>query len=133
MITSRNNLLTTKENKMKHDPIAYTYEADTHCPACAEKRFGVNGYGFIVGFDSEGNEVGVIAPWDEWYDLEYQANQTLVCATCERIIESFVPVSEPEKRHAPNSDCDGETFGIKCAECDSPLCTCEYAYGHDCE
>ena len=25
---------------MSCDPVAYTYEADAHCPACAEKRFG---------------------------------------------------------------------------------------------
>lgn len=24
------------------EPIAYTYEADVHCPACAEKRFGLS-------------------------------------------------------------------------------------------
>lgn len=117
---------------MKHDPIAYTYEADTHCPECAEKRFGVNGYGFITGVDSEGNEVGVIAPWDEWYDITYYTDQTLACATCKRTIETYVPAPGVWS-HPPNSDCDGETFGIKCAECEAPLCTCEYAYGHDCE
>ena len=31
-----------------HDPIAYTYEADTHCPACAEQRFGRSARGFIA-------------------------------------------------------------------------------------
>jgi hypothetical protein len=44
-----------------HDPIAYTYEADIHCPECAEKRFGPGAH----GTDREGNEVGAVAPWDE--------------------------------------------------------------------
>lgn len=117
---------------MKHDPIAYTYEADTQCPECAEKRFGLDESGFITGVDSEGNEVGVIAPWDEWYDITYYTDQTLACATCKRTIETYVPATGVWS-HPPNSDCDGETFGIKCAECEAPLCTCEYAYGHDCE
>lgn len=116
---------------MKYDPIAYTYEADFHCPACAEKRFGFDKSGFITGIDSEGNEVGVIAPWDEWHLPEVVGEQWLECATCERIIETYSPTFEP--RHAPKDDCNGEAFGNKCLECDSPLCACEYAYGHDCE
>mgnify|MGYP001572395689 CR=1 FL=1 len=59
-----------------HDPIAYTYEANTHCPACAEARFGrsvptINMPSLIAtdsygdpSIDREGNEVGVIAPCD---------------------------------------------------------------------
>jgi hypothetical protein len=46
--------------KAGHDPIAYTYEADVHCPSCTFKRFP-NG----EGTDREGNQVGAIAPWDE--------------------------------------------------------------------
>ena len=43
-----------------HEPIGYTYEADVHCPACTRERFPTT-----EGVDSEGNEVGAIAPWDE--------------------------------------------------------------------
>lgn len=51
-----------------HDPIAYVYDADLHCPGCAEQRFGRDEHGFIAGkgaADSEGNTPGVLAPWDE--------------------------------------------------------------------
>jgi hypothetical protein len=51
-----------------HDPVAYTYDADVHCPGCAEERFGRDAHGFIAGQgaqDSEGNEPGILAPWDE--------------------------------------------------------------------
>ena len=58
-------------------PIAYTYEADTHCPACTEKRFGRSKRGFIAeeSFDNEGNPVGAVFPWDEW-------EGGLFCGTC---------------------------------------------------
>ncbi len=58
----------------KYDPIAYTYEADIHCPDCAEARFGRGPDGFIASLaaptlpiDREGNLVGAVAPWDEWH------------------------------------------------------------------
>ena len=75
---------------MKHDPIAYTYESDNHCPVCAELRFGLDASGFITGIDSEGNEVGVIAPWDDWHDPEASGEQWLECATCQGQIESYI-------------------------------------------
>ena len=46
------------------DPIAYTYEADVHCPDCALDRFG-GALDDENTTDQEGNGVGVIAPWDE--------------------------------------------------------------------
>ena len=70
-------------------PIAYTYDADTHCEDCAEARFGLDLDGFITGTDTEGNEVGVISPWDEWYAndvYEGNATATLVCGTCHGVI-----------------------------------------------
>jgi len=45
-------------------PIAYTYEADMHCPACARARFG-DALDDPDTEDSEGNPIGAIAPWDE--------------------------------------------------------------------
>ncbi len=50
-----------------HEPIGYTYEADVHCPRCAEARHGRSARGFIGedAHDGEGNPVGAVAPWDE--------------------------------------------------------------------
>ena len=81
-----------------HDPIAYTYEADHHCPGCAEARFGRTDDGFIAGenedgsvaTDTEGNPVGVIAPWDEW-EQGTGETETLACGTCHGVIEESVP------------------------------------------
>jgi hypothetical protein len=68
---------------MAHAPIAYTYEADYHCPACAVARFGqvilTTSYGSI---DNEGNEVGTVAPWDEWWEPSEPGPQVLACGTC---------------------------------------------------
>jgi len=36
-------------------------------------------------------------------------------------------------RHFPVKECDGHPYGPKCAECGAKLCSCEHAYGHDCE
>jgi len=64
-----------------HDPIAYTYEADTHCPACAESRFGRSARGFIAkdATDDEGNPVGAVFEWDECPD-------GIVCGTCGGVV-----------------------------------------------
>jgi len=50
------------------EPIAYTYEADTHCPYHARLRFGRDARGIIGGesVDSEGNAVGAVFEWDDW-------------------------------------------------------------------
>jgi hypothetical protein len=110
---------------LKYDPIAYTYDADFHCPECAEKRFGFDKSGFITGTDSEGNEVGVVAPWDEWADLSYSEAQTLDCATCQKNIETCLADC--------GNECDRTTVWSQCVECDRKLCFCETTYGHDCE
>ena len=68
------------------DPVAYTYEADHHCPACAEARFGPG----VEGIDNEGNAVGAVFPWHvsdmihdhvstgvEWHGL--------TCGTCREV------------------------------------------------
>lgn len=37
-------------------------------------------------------------------------------------------------KHPINEDCDGfPIVGVRCPECDTQLCECEYGYGHDCE
>jgi hypothetical protein len=59
------------------NPIAYTYEASEHCPACAEARFGTDERGDIASgvLDNEGNEPGAVFSWDEW-------DRALTCGTC---------------------------------------------------
>ena len=78
---------------MSHHPIAYTFEADYHCPDCTEARFGRCACGFIACpgggprcthpslpiEDNEGNEVGVVAPWDEWWEPSDPETQYLRC------------------------------------------------------
>jgi hypothetical protein len=73
------------------EPIAYQYEADRHCPACAETRFGRGPHGFIAeqSVDFEGNPVGVIAPWDEWADPDWEQPAVLACGTCHGIIATM--------------------------------------------
>lgn len=66
---------------MTHDPMAYTYDADTHCPDCALARFGRDADGWITGTDREGNAVGIVAPWDEW-QATFDRCQVLACGTC---------------------------------------------------
>jgi hypothetical protein len=77
-----------------HDPIAYTYEADYHCPACTEERFGRTDDGYIAGEnadgtvseDTEGNAVGAVFPWDEWCQGTDEA-ETLACSDCGCVID----------------------------------------------
>ena len=68
------------------DPIAYTYEADYHCEPCALERFGRDEHGFITGVDSEGNEVGIVAPWDEWISGA-DGCEILACGDCLEVID----------------------------------------------
>lgn len=71
------------------DPIAYTYEADYHCPDCAIERFGSDELGFVPinAEDDEGNPVGVVAPWDEWCDPDNHECEVMVCGDCGTWIE----------------------------------------------
>lgn len=53
------------------------------------------------------------------------------------VIPVVVPPA-PTPRHEATDDCDGmpmpRVFGVsKCVECGARLCSCEMAYGHDCE
>lgn len=68
----------------RHNPIAYTYEADYHCPQCAFERFGQDEYGSVPesAEDGEGNPIGAIAPWDEWWEAQESGRQVLACSDC---------------------------------------------------
>ncbi len=80
---------------MRGDPIAYTYEADYHCPSCAELRFGRSVAGFIGEdqHDSGGNPVGVVSPWDNLaaeYALDLgDSAYTVRCGTCNAIVDEY--------------------------------------------
>ena len=74
-----------------HDPIAYTYEADYHCPRCTEARFGRDETGTIApqetSIDSEGNPVGAVFSWDEWWEPTEPGHQTLTCTDCFDVLD----------------------------------------------
>lgn len=63
-----------------YDIIAYTYDADIHCEACADKQFGKKLYNEKnPPTDSEGNEVHPVFASDEITD-------DTCCGTCHCII-----------------------------------------------
>ena len=70
----------------RYDPIAYTYDADHHCESCALARFGRDERGDIVGTDSEGNEIGAVAPWDEWWTGDNYECEVMCCGDCDDVI-----------------------------------------------
>lgn len=56
----------------------------------------------------------------------------------EHVVVIPVTMPAPVLRHEPTDDCDGRpvprVFGnSRCVECGARLCSCELAYGHDCE
>lgn len=95
-----------------HDPIAYTYEADHHCPACTEERFGRGANGFIASesTDSEGNAVGAVFGWDEWLQLDGSC-ETLNCGDCfaELATAHNDPCSENCPEYEPEEDEEPDT------------------------
>lgn len=101
-------------------PIAYTYDADTHCPPCTLARFGSARatFGGSAYFphddarDSEGNPLGAIFPWDQWHEVPSSGRYTLVCGTCDVVLDSCEhPVREPEfaDEDEPDEPCDCDT------------------------
>jgi hypothetical protein len=87
-----------------HDPIAYGYEADWHCPECTAARFGPA----CEGDDAEGNPVSALFPWDEWIEPDETGRQTLACGTCGAIIAEYGEDPEPEPAEvARMRDADG--------------------------
>lgn len=45
-------------------PIAYAYDATTHCAACATRRYSAESLADGTANDREGNPVGAIFEWD---------------------------------------------------------------------
>ena len=79
---------------MNGDPIAYTYEADYHCPEDAIARLGqdTSHYGgywpTADAVDNEGNPIGAVAPWDEWWNVG-EGPQTLACGDCGKELDTY--------------------------------------------
>lgn len=101
------------------DPIAYTYEADYHCPACTEQRFGRSARGFIAeeSHDNEGNPVGAVFPWDEWCESSELGRQVLSCGTCHGEIDSCEHGDEDEDEDEDDHRYNPAPF---CAKCSGP-------------
>lgn len=70
--------------------LAYTYEADYHCPSCATERFGLDEHGFVPvdALDAEGNPIGALAPWEEWQQYD-GGREILACGTCGDVIDEY--------------------------------------------
>jgi len=75
---------------LRDSPIAYNYDAASHCPRCAVKRFGRGVLTSSEGLeDSEGNEPGAVSSIDEWWEPSEQGPQTLVCDDCGDEIDTY--------------------------------------------
>lgn len=96
------------------DPIAYTYDADTHCPACAEARFGRCGGGFIACCvrDSEDNSVSAVFSWDEWCEPDEPGVHVLVCGTCLGVIREHDACVPLPSVYASEQDVYGHEFDL---------------------
>lgn len=128
-----------------NEPIAYTYEADYHCKACTIARFTTE----------EGDEVGAVFGWDEWFEPSDPNVQVLACGDCgaelartegpydeeEEVLEPLArgfcdnyEVHEPHVYRALNQnmyDCDGLTEA-QLAELDAyDPGTCEHGLSAD--
>ena len=65
---------------MKWPCVGYTYEADHHCPTCAEERFGPKVHDDITPpVDREGNEVGAVLSTSEFFESVH-------CGDCGELI-----------------------------------------------
>ena len=96
-----------KQEKIDMDIMAYTYEADYHCPSCTRTRFHWTNkaYGYDMGLldgwgipdnatDSEGNLIHPVFNTDEWQELsdwyvEENPTQRLICGDCFVTIDEY--------------------------------------------
>ena len=96
--------------------LAYTYDADTHCPPCAIARYGLEpgrSWPRDDARDSEGNPVGAIFDFDEWCEPSEPGTHTLLCGTCHGAITTC--------RHECTDDDDAP------ADCSCDSCTAKGA------
>ena len=61
------------------EPVAYTFEADLHCPECASARFG--GRGGEGAVDREGETVKPVYPYHECVEHDW------LCGDCGELIK----------------------------------------------
>ena len=66
--------------------ICWTYEADTHCTKCAEKRFIADALHYGNAIDNEGNRPHPVFSTDEEPLDEFGLPCGYVCGTCHGII-----------------------------------------------
>ena len=71
----------------------YCYEADTHCPACAARRFGPE----REGTDGEGNPVRCGFAWDDGPMDEHNRRLPIVCGTCLGIVREGEETEEQDQ------------------------------------
>lgn len=85
-----------------HRPVAYTYQADYHCPDCTFKAHGQDDHGYPPedAEDAEGNPIGAVAPWDEWW-WQSDEPEALYCADCGASLATHRPEEAP---HAISAD-----------------------------
>lgn len=77
-----------------HEPEAYTYEADIHCPTCAEAAHGRGPNGWIA---EDADEVRVLAYADEAIDPDHdyaQGPAIVGCGTCGVVLDANVSVDD---------------------------------------
>ena len=70
--------------------IAYTYEADYHCPTCTHKRFPEPD----SALDNEGNRVRRVNHYYEWMELDKSfcmenPVQKLICGDCHELLWTY--------------------------------------------
>lgn len=70
--------------------LCYTYDADYYCAVCAKAQFGTDDHGFVPedAKDSEGNKIGAVFTWDEWYNFD-EGEQQINCADCTGFIAIY--------------------------------------------
>ena len=97
-----------KQGSSYFDPIAYVYDADIHCPKCAEYA----SKNLDNAEDSEGNPVGVIFNGDSW---EYKDSY---CGTCgDPIIRYRCAECGEHKPGAEVADNPNSTYSYICNDC----------------
>lgn len=69
--------------------IAIVGDAEYLCLECASARYSgaTREHGYLVGSDSEGNELGALYSWDEWQDADSPDCQALTCSQCDGVLD----------------------------------------------
>lgn len=96
--------------------IAWQYEADTHCPACAKLRFGsALRDPAREPVDAEGNRPHPVWDFDQWCDEDQNGEVILACCDCATVID----------RHEHDIDVDFDDFDVDdtdfCVKCEAPI------------